>query len=208
MRWWEEFKAKENNKEVLDVIKALDDIDRRESDENVEQVKKLIQSLKGKIDKKTMDILQRKLRISINRIERSINENFGNLIKNLRTELGYSLHDMQNMTGISASYINRLEKNNRKAPSYKIIKKLSTALGVSEARLLEVAGLEKGTDVTNIDTLFYSENFRIGDTEISKKQKDLLLKIIKKIHNSRWDISTKHVDSIEIIELVDEYKNL
>jgi len=155
-----------------------------------------------------MDILQRKLRISINRIERSINENFGNLIKNLRTELGYSLHDMQNMTGISASYINRLEKNNRKAPSYKIIKKLSTALGVSEARLLEVAGLEKGTDVTNIDTLFYSENFRIGDTEISKKQKDLLLKIIKKIHNSRWDISTKHVDSIEIIELVDEYKNL
>ena len=155
-----------------------------------------------------MDILQRKLRISINRIERSINENFGNLIKNLRTELGYLLHDMQNMTGISASYINRLEKNNRKAPSYKIIKKLSTALGVSEARLLEVAGLEKGTDVTNIDTLFYSENFRIGDTEISKKQKDLLLKIIKKIHNSRWDISTKHVDSIEIIELVDEYKNL
>ena len=39
-----------------------------------------------------------------------MNENFGSMIRYLREKQGYSLKDLEDITGISPSYINRLER--------------------------------------------------------------------------------------------------
>jgi len=58
--------------------------------------------------------------------EKSNIKSFGDLIKKLRDERNLSLQDVANAVGISASYICRLEKNERRNPSLYIVDKLAS----------------------------------------------------------------------------------
>lgn len=54
---------------------------------------------------------------------------FANFVKKAREKQGMSLQELENQTGISASYIFRLEKGQRKNPTMRIAGVLMDALG-------------------------------------------------------------------------------
>lgn len=58
-------------------------------------------------------------------------ENLGEKVFQRRKELGWSLQELSDRTGISTSYLNRIEKGNRKSPSYDILTKLLKVLQIS-----------------------------------------------------------------------------
>lgn len=51
-----------------------------------------------------------------------------NKIKEIREEEGIKQYALAQMTGLSAGYINHLEKGTRENPSYKTMTKIATAL--------------------------------------------------------------------------------
>lgn len=60
---------------------------------------------------------------------REMNVNFGRYIKGLRVNKDYSLKFAAEITGISASYLNRVERGIRKCVSLPIIESLARCYG-------------------------------------------------------------------------------
>lgn len=137
---------------------------------------------------------------------RKINENFGSTIKYLREKRGYSLKGLEEITGISSSYINRLERGERASPSYTIIKKLADALCIDVIELLHIA--ERTIDnetVKSIGEIILTNNCRLVDEIATKEQKEKLVGILDKIINCQWEENIIN-DLAEIGKLIDEFK--
>jgi transcriptional regulator with XRE-family HTH domain len=71
--------------------------------------------------------------------DRSVSCDFGKYIKQLREAKGLMIKDIAARSGISESYIYRLENGERKVPSVVIIEKLAVALGVPASQLFNIA---------------------------------------------------------------------
>lgn len=66
----------------------------------------------------------------------------GREILSARKAAGRSLRDVAEAAGISATYLQKLERAQVGGPSPRILRRLSTTLGVTYRRLLEMAGYE------------------------------------------------------------------
>ena len=56
----------------------------------------------------------KKIKLFNNRLSRVIEDDFGSWIKQLRKAKGYSLKDLENASGVTASYIHRIESGCKK----------------------------------------------------------------------------------------------
>ena len=65
---------------------------------------------------------------------------FGQYIKSLREQHKLSLRDVAAKTGMSYSYLTKIEHGGRKAPGPELLKKLAPVYGVSVRDLLKMAG--------------------------------------------------------------------
>ncbi|GAE37388.1 helix-turn-helix domain-containing protein [Halalkalibacter akibai] len=139
--------------------------------------------------------------------ERAVNDNFGSMIKYLRKKRDLSLRAMKEMTGISESYINRLENGGRLCPSYPIIEKIASALGVHPKELLEVGSNEERSKLVPLDYLLLSNDFTVDGTEMfNPKLKESLLNLIDILCEIKWEKETIVDDIYEITQAVDEFK--
>lgn len=138
---------------------------------------------------------------------RAVNPNFGKMVKFLRGKRGLSLKQMKEMTGISESYINRIENGSRECPSYPIIEKLASALSVDPTDLLEV-GSEKGdSGVIPLEQLLFSCKFTVdGIKPFSPEAIEQLLNLVDIIYNVSWNRESFIADIYEITEAVDDLK--
>lgn len=215
--WFDKFiKQKATKSDVaLKIALQMEEIELSES-ETEEGMKKLETEISNlDADQVTKNGLIRKLRTLQNRVERSVSEKFGSLIKQYREEKGYSLKKMEELTGISPSYINRIEKGERKAPSFKIIEKLAMALDADVNYLLTIAGVaetptseERNAKVYSIEELLLTNNFTINGKEANKEVRESLVSLFGRINQSNWNSQTKVKDSIEIMEQIDQYKSI
>lgn len=140
---------------------------------------------------------------------RAVNPNFGKMVKFLRGKRGLSLKQMKEMTGISESYINRIERGSRECPSYPIIEKLASALGVDPTDLLEVGAGKNGSDIVPLEQLLFSCQFAVdGIKPYSPEAVEQLLNLIDVIHNVDWNRETLIADIYEITQAVDDYKQV
>lgn len=176
-----------------------------------EKFSKGVVSFKGSTDspKYLANKLERKSRLLQNRIQRAIPDGFGSYIAHLREEKDYSLKDVERITGISQSYVNRIEKGQRKAPSYPIIEKLANAYDVQISELLKIAGI--GADEVNVQgfaQLIYSNNFTINGKMTSTKRKELIVELIESMDEAKWEDSTMHLDTINLIQIISKFKNI
>ena len=57
-------------------------------------------------------------------------QDFSKIMKEKRKERGMTLEELAAMTNVSAAYLSRIERGERKAPSYNIMEKIFTALGI------------------------------------------------------------------------------
>jgi len=189
-----------------EALKIADLIEQAKGKETEEKVRDIEHAVKyAEIPEMYKKKFGRMIKLLQNRIDRGISENFGSLIKHLRESKGYSLKDLEQATGISSSYINRIEKGERKAPSYRIIEKLAEALNQDIAELLNVANSDEQEDLQAVEEFLLSHSYLIGGKRATKEMRERLVEVIRKINNSSWGDS-KHKDAMDIMDSIDRFK--
>lgn len=137
---------------------------------------------------------------------RAVNKSFSSMVKHLRKKRGYSLREMKELTGISESYINRIEQGSRECPSYPVIERLASALGVEPVDLLEVSS-KNNNNVVSLEQLLFSREITVdGVNKFSSEAVALLLDLIDVVYEVRWEKDTLIADIYEISEAVDNLK--
>lgn len=139
--------------------------------------------------------------------ERAVHPSFGSMVKYLRKKKGYSLQEMEGLTGISKSYINRIENGYRECPSYPVIEKLAFGLDVEPADLLEGSMNNKNKDVVPLEQLLFSREFTLDGAKIfSASAVEALLNLIDIVYDAKWEKDSLIDDIHAISEAVDELK--
>lgn len=176
--------------------------------EDLEAIQEEIKNIPA-TEKEVVAGLERKARLLSNRVTRAIPQQVGLLIKHFRTKRGYSLKELEKRTGISAPYIHRIEKGERKAPSYKIIEQLAQALQVPVSEILSVndeSGQGKQKDrVLNVEELLLKESYMVDDKPVSKEQREALSELIKKLNGLEWNENTKTTETITLLDYIGRY---
>lgn len=155
--------------------------------------------------------INKKIKLFENRLDRCIEVDFGKWIKELRNEKGLSLKQLENISGVTSSYIHRIENGARRRPSVGIAEKLAKALEVNPAEFLEKLNLTSDIEVREevpLRELLIRSKFTINNNSVNKEQKDALLNIVTKIIDANWTTDTKTLESIELITLVDKFKEV
>ncbi len=75
-------------------------------------------------------------------------ENFGEYLRTLRLEKRYSLREVEQMSGVSNSYLGLIERGQRPIPGADILKKLAPVFDVPIRDMLAAAGYLKIEDIT------------------------------------------------------------
>ncbi len=134
---------------------------------------------------------------------RVVSKNFGSIIKFSRENKNLSLKELEDKTGISASYINRLENGERQAPSVPIASELADALDLDLSMLLDACN-SKSDDIKSVAELLLTNDFTINGSIIGKEAKELLVSLIEKIICAEWNDKMQEIYEISI--LIDAYK--
>lgn len=121
------------------------------------------------------------------RISRQVEGDFGAWLKSARAEKGYSLKELEARSGVTASYIHRIEKGARKTPSIPITEKLAMALGVPPRELLSMLGRDTDDDVPGLTELISLSKFSIDGNVVQQEEKDLIVSILNTMLNEDWD---------------------
>ncbi len=142
-------------------------------------------------------------------MRREMNVNFGGYIKGLRVNKGYSLHSVSQITGTSASYLNRVERGIRKCVSLPIIESLARCYGRSPLELVEIAlnDTYNSDKLPLFETILYNNRFVIDDREVSKEAKDAIFELVNEVMNLKWLESTKVQDALNVITIINKFKN-
>lgn len=88
---------------------------------------------------------KKKVRVFKNRLTTEVDSSLGEFLREARLKKGYSLQNVEDLTGLSSSHISRLESNSRK-PSIRTIEKLAKILDISNDKIFEKMNL-------NLDSL-------------------------------------------------------
>ena len=75
-------------------------------------------------------------------------ENFGEYLRTLRLEKRYSLREVEELSGVSNSYLGFIERGQRPIPGADILKKLAPVFDVPVRDLLATAGYLKEEDIS------------------------------------------------------------
>lgn len=139
---------------------------------------------------------------------RAVSDKFGATLLYYRQQKGLSLRDLESITSISQSYLNRLEKGERKSPGVGISSKIAKALGIPLTTLLDISTTDvPPEEAQTISQLLLYNDFKIvEDKVISKEAKQILVEIIEFIITSVWNEETKIGDMLELSELVGDFK--
>jgi transcriptional regulator with XRE-family HTH domain len=141
--------------------------------------------------------------------ERSIDPKFSQVIRHRREEMKLSLSELSELTGISSSYLNRLEKGERKAPSFPIMQMIAKAMGMDISEVLNLASSSENEEIVpEIRELLLRSDFRVGDTFVTTEVKELLLKLVESIVSAEWEDEIKFIEGAVILQTVDRLKAL
>ena len=121
----------------------------------------------------------------------------GEFIKIKRTETGMSRNLLAAKAGISHTEVRRIETNERKMPSLKVLCALSDALNVPQEDLLKVAGYAPGDDISVTQRAFPGLR--------SKKQQETVEKIADGLSRNA-DLKDEDLDDLyRQVEMFIEY---
>ena len=103
-------------------------------------------------------------------------------IKKQRISQNLSIQQLSLLSGVSASYISRIESGKRN-PSPQILEKLSEPLGIPHFKLLQIADLLDSGDFEYVDleSILLNKKCVVNGTELSKAQKNKCIDFIKQL---------------------------
>lgn len=202
MCWYQDFREKmSHNEDALKVIDILDELETRKvTEDEITSVSEIIANLN------VSDIvragLYRRLRMLKKRIERTVQNDFGAYIRFLREKKSYSLKEIQIATGVSTSYLNRLEMGKRLNPSIIILTKLAQVFGVHITEMLTVATTDDSAK--DLVELLLATQFSVNNHILEGSVKATVINILLKIIECDW--VNQYQDTIELMEMVDTFK--
>lgn len=149
---------------------------------------------------------------TMNKNDRKISSEFGEIIKLYRTRQGLTYRKLAEMTGISESYIFRLESQEKRMPSYKVIESLCKALKIDLGDLLDVIN-EKNSKIKfkPLDFIIMTNDFTVNGKKATKKQKERIVEMIEFVLSDSLinSESRKSFDDMyELVRLVIDIKNI
>ena len=214
----------ENIDEVIEYLLKLDELkdeylDKEVLDELENAYSRIILPIlhdTSRISKYYRDLcikeVNKKLKVFHNRIERTINPEFGKKIKELREAKGMSLKDLEHVSGVTSSYVHRIEKGLRK-PSVEKIEKLADALDADFKELLDLLNIgfildDKVEKKEDLDLLKIIRNDKliIGDKKLEKSKQQLLIEIINEIVNEEWTEKEELKRGFDLVDKVKQFK--
>jgi len=108
------------------------------------------------------------------------NNALGNYLRNLRTRRGLNLIDLAAKTGVSQSYISRIEAGDRSSPGIHIIYKLAEGLKTNPDNLIKI--ISSDCDKKAVDLIEYinsSQKLYIKEKIMTEEEKKYLVSIIE-----------------------------
>jgi transcriptional regulator with XRE-family HTH domain len=137
----------------------------------------------------------------------TVSDNFGIMLKHYRKLKNLSLKQLEEISGVSASYVNRLERGERKSPSITKILQLAEALEIPNSVLVATIIQEPRThEKIALSELLIKHEYLLNGEELSREAKERLLKIIEHIAQCQWNSDTKVRDIFVLAELIDQFK--
>src|SRR5690606_9347070 len=118
-----------------------------------------------------------------------------------------SLKQLEEISGVSASYVNRLERGERKSPSITKILQLAEALEIPNSVLVATIIQEpRKNEKVDLSELLIKHEYLLKGGTLSRDAKERLLKIIEHITQCQWSSDTKIRDLYVLAELIDQFK--
>ena len=108
---------------------------------------------------------------------------FGPFIREVRIQKGIGQRSLASKIGVSASYLNDIEKEKRTAPKLNIIKKISSILSIDNKKLNDLAGYSKKSLAPDIND-FIVKNPKINSLIRTIQENNLNEKQIELLENS------------------------
>ena len=137
----------------------------------------------------------------------TVSDNFGIMLKHYRKLKNLSLKQLEEISGVSASYVNRLERGERKSPSITKILQLAEALEIPNSVLVATIIQEpRKNEKVDLSELLIKHEYLLKGGTLSRDAKERLLKIIEHITQCQWSSDTKIRDLYVLAELVDQFK--
>ncbi|KYD21067.1 helix-turn-helix domain-containing protein [Caldibacillus debilis] len=138
----------------------------------------------------------------------TVSDNFGIMLKHYRKIKNLSLKQMEDLCGVSASYINRLERGERRSPTISVILRLAGVLDISSSVLLAAINIKEpqASEKISLSELLIKHEYLLNGEELSRDAKESLLKIVEHIAQCQWNSDTKIHDIYVLAELVDQFK--
>lgn len=131
--------------------------------------------------------------------------NFGNYLKNLREDYGYTLGELAETIGFSGAYLSQIEKGRKPAPGVEMLKQLSETLKTPYSGLLREAGYEELGEGQYYKELYSSIRLEQNDLVSNKKH------IVNEDLNYSIDLIDIHfvsvIDWLKDKRLSDQEKN-
>lgn len=159
---------------------------------------------------RTLNEIEKKIRLFKNRLSRVIEDDFGSWIRQLRKEKGYSLKELEVVSGVTASYIHRLETGSRKTPSVPIAEKLAKGLGVDQAEFFKRLNIGNSENIesepVSLSQTLAITPFLLNGEKATTSQKNVIIDLINAILELKWSNETKVAESINIMNLIDNLK--
>lgn len=191
-----------------------------------EEIEKLEEEYKNNLEYIIMEvgmgyreIIQRefdkRIRIYRNRLERAVKVDFSSWLKTARKQKKYTLAQLAEKTGVSASYIYLIEQNRRKAPSIPIAEKLAVALGYDAKSILSMLGQEGAVlglreddkrETPGITELLYMSDYKINGQLATREDKNALNKIISQAIDEQWEEDEVWTKGIELFKSIVKFQ--
>lgn len=132
-------------------------------------------------------------------------EAFADKLKRLRKARGLTLQRLGDMTGVSPSYISRLERNEKQCPSFPILVELARALKVDVLTLAEGLVEQEG-EVIDLYSLMFKSPLRVADKILTEEETRQVIHLIERIAEFDWNEQTMWRELCEVGNLICAFK--
>lgn len=189
-------------KELNIILHLIDEADGNETDENVEEIQDALDN--ALLPENVKAAITKKVRVLRNRVERRLTNQLGETVRTLRDNAHLSLRELESLTGVTASYINRIESGHKTAPSIAVVKQLSQGLDFDLFSIYT----SKKTKYKNLNDIILKSSYQLTDGEsASIAQKEALYKIFNTIQERDFN-ENQTMDVMTLLEQIKAFKSI
>ncbi|MBO2945638.1 helix-turn-helix domain-containing protein [Paenibacillus sp. F411] len=138
----------------------------------------------------------------------AVADSFGILIRHYRMKVkDLSLKQLEELSQVSSSYINRLERGEKTSPSLPVVFSLAESLEIPYSVLMATLfQTSESNEQPSISDVLIQSNFVLNNQELSKEARSTLIRINEFLVDCKWNAETKVKELYMLSEMLDEFK--